>query len=178
VIVEDAVGAGGALSYADLIKRSAVLSQAFKRQLGASEYVGIMLPTSGAAVVSFFALHALLRVPVMINFSSGATAIMAGCRAAKVGEIITSRLFVEKANLKELVAQLESQVKFIYLEDIRAGLTAGDKFSGVRLAKNIMRGKVPQAGADKPAVVLFTSGSEGTPKGVVLSHQNIIANCY
>ena len=113
----------------------------------------------------------------MLNHSAGADAMLAACRAARVRTVITSRTFIEKAKLERVIAAMEGTVKFVWLEDVRAGLGL--------LAK--LRGKIdtwraralPGANADPagPAVVLFTSGSEGRPKGVVLSHVNMLANC-
>src|SRR5208337_4152846 len=84
----------------------------------------------------------------------------------------TSRTFVEKAHLEKIVEGLSPDVAFTYLEDVRAQVTFADKMRGLRAAK---RPLVSRA-ADDPAAILFTSGSEGTPKGVVLSNRNMLAN--
>ena len=78
-----------------------------------------MLPTSNGAVVTLFALMSAGRVPAMINFTAGAANILSACRAAQLDTILTSRVFVEKGRLDHVVAQLQTQVRIVYLEDIR-----------------------------------------------------------
>ena len=168
--IEDPVS--GRLTYKRLLQAVAVLGAKLMPLALEGRTLGVMLPTSNGAVVTLFAVLSAGRVPAMINFTSGATNILAACRAAEVDTILTSRAFVEKGRLDNLVAQLEQKVRIVYLEDIRNTVTTSDKL------RSLIRWKKPLV-ARKPddwAIVLFTSGTEGLPKGVVLSHRNMLTN--
>ncbi len=170
VAVEDPVG--GTLSYRRLLLGAAVLGRKLMSLADEGAAVGVMLPNANGAVVTLLAVMSAGRVPAMINFSSGAANVRAACKAAKIRAIVTSRAFIEKGRLAPLVAQIENDVRIVYLEDVRETVTRGDKLRGLFAAKRPLKPRK----ADDPAAILFTSGSEGTPKGVVLSHANILAN--
>lgn len=176
VVLEDS--SNTSLSYRQLFTRSLVLSRVFDRDTAWGEHVGLMLPNVNAIAVSFLALQYLGRVPAMLNFSAGTQNIIKACETAHIKTVYTSRLFIEKAGLDELVEDLQYHVKVVYLEDLRDRIGLIDKLTGLLQGFNPMRHYRRRGIPDPttPAVILFTSGSEGVPKGVVLSHENILSN--
>ena len=169
------------LTYRALFTRGFVLSSRLSPYLEGQRYVAMLLPNALAAMVTFTSLHMLGKVPCMLNFSSGESNVVNACKIACIRTILTSRTFVEKGNLQSLVAALSREHVVIYLEDIRESISTADKLmaalKGLLPAAFLSRVVASQRPYD-PAVVLYTSGSEGTPKGVALSHANILANIY
>ncbi len=170
------------LTYDRLVTGALALGRHMAKGTRRGEIAGLMLPSAAGAVVSFFALQAFGRVPAMLNFTAGSANLLSACRTAEIATVYTSRRFVEQAKLEDVAAALEKQVKVVYLEDLRRQIGVFSKLYGlvgrffagtVHARRAGPRGLDPSA----PAMVLFTSGSEGEPKGVVLSHDNLLANC-
>jgi acyl-[acyl-carrier-protein]-phospholipid O-acyltransferase / long-chain-fatty-acid--[acyl-carrier-protein] ligase len=170
IAVEDPTS--GALSYRSLLRAAAVLGAKLMPYAPEGGAVGLMLPSANGAVATLFALLSAGRVPAMINFTAGAANILAGCKAARVTTILTSRAFIERGRLENLAAALGKELSLVYLEDIRPTITFLDKLRGVIKAGAPLVRRKPEDWA----AILFTSGSEGAPKGVVLSHRNMLAN--
>ena len=167
------------LNYRQLFTRAFILGDKLHQPLSGQTYVGLMLPNALGAMVTFMALHMLGKVPCMLNYTAGKTAIHHTCHIATIKTILTSRAFIEKAKLEEIVDVLQKDFQLVYLEDIRPTITLKNKLTGLWRSFFPRKHLAEILTATKPddaAVVIYTSGSEGTPKGVALSHANILSN--
>ena len=161
-------------SYGSMLKMALALARPLERLTAPGETVGLVTPNAAPTLGLVLALSMRRRVPAMMNYTAGTEGMRAACTAARVRTLIASRAFLEKARLTEAVTQIPG-VQVHYLEDLARRLTVADK-TWVVLHRLFPTSAALHQSPDEPGIVLFTSGSEGKPKGVVHSHGSILAN--
>ncbi len=165
------------LSYDTLITRTIAIGNLLEKITVQDEHVGVLLPNSTKTLNVVLGLQLHGRVPAMLNFSTGVAGMASACRTAEIKTVLTSRRFVEMAKLTDDATALAQQVNLVYLEDLAQSVAIKDKLKALLQSKTANYWyKHQRFSPNSAAVVLFTSGSEGEPKGVVLSHANILAN--
>ncbi len=161
----------GALTYRRLLVGTQVLSGRLRELPGDS--VGVLLPASVAAGVVFLALHLAGKLPAMLNWTTGPANLAHAVKTLGIRRVVTSRKLIDRLGIHI------AGVEYVYLEDLRAATgklqLLATLATTVLLPGRLLK-RLPQPQVDAPAVVLFTSGSESTPKAVPLSHGNLVCN--
>lgn len=164
------------MKFSQLILKSYVLSQAFDRLFPDEERIGVLLPNVLANLVTVFAMQKSDKIPAMLNFSSGVGQVLSCIKTVQLKTVLTSRKFIEAGKLEALAEAIkEAGINLVYLEDVGAALPVKDKIKGLLSYAFSIK---PKRSGEETSVILFTSGSEGVPKAVFLSHKNMQANRY
>lgn len=161
------------VSYRQALTGSYVLGGYFTRFK--DKHIGLLLPNLTVTALVFMGLQLFKKVPAFLNYSSGPASLRKAMEIADLKVIVTSRQFLEKTKLDPGIF---ADKTLVFVEDLKNELRIVQKLTGI--ARSILgpSGKIGGEEHKETALILFTSGSEGVPKGVCLSHENIISNIY
>jgi acyl-[acyl-carrier-protein]-phospholipid O-acyltransferase / long-chain-fatty-acid--[acyl-carrier-protein] ligase len=162
---------GRELTYGRVLAAGIMVSNWVRRACPGEEAIGVMLPASvGGALVNVGATLAGV-MPVNLNFTAGREAIASAIAQCGIRTVVTSRQFLAKA-------KIEAMEGMVFLEDVLAGIGGFEKLRALAAARFVPARMIShnRGTPDSLSTVIFSSGTTGTPKGVMLSHYNVLAN--
>jgi acyl-[acyl-carrier-protein]-phospholipid O-acyltransferase / long-chain-fatty-acid--[acyl-carrier-protein] ligase len=162
-------------TYQDLLKKSLALGRIATKVSAPNEVIAVLMPNITNTLALLLGMSAFNRVPALLNYTAGTAGMQNACIAANIKTVITSHKFIEAANLQPVIAGLQN-LNIVYLEDLRADFGVMDRAWLMGYALHYPRSAMESNQSEQAGVVLFTSGSEGKPKGVVHSHKSVLAN--
>lgn len=153
-----------------------MLGRVLERNWGPAPHIGLMVPPTLPAAVANLAVSLRGKIPVNLNYSASQSVVDSSIEQCQITHVLTSSKVLERSNITP-------QGKLILLEDIPKQVRTADKLWAAAVAKLVPMGLLPgfipglkNDSLDATATVFFTSGSTAEPKGVVLSHRNILSN--
>ncbi len=164
------------------IAGTVMIASALKPQLKGSQNIGVLLPTSVGGSMGNMALLTLGKTVVNLNYSSGEASLIHALKIANITKVVASKQFVTKLKAKGFdLSEVLKGIEVIYLEEIKERMSKAKGLLTLMAVKLLPTSLlsllyVKNAHLDDTAAILFSSGSEGTPKGIELSHKNMMGN--